>query len=114
MSRIRKALNLTQLELGDPAGIHSRSLGKIERGLTVKINRKTLHGLAHPLAVPQEYLSAVNNGEEVNQVDRVKFCYLCGAQLRATCTNCAELVVSLKYKFFSMCGKPYKPDSQNT
>ena len=133
--RIRKSYGMTQFELADAAGVHSRSIGKIERGITTKLNRKTLHGLAIALAVPQEYLSAVNKGEEVKQVDRVKFCpqcwtpgqaadpmwgnvrakfcYLCGAQLRATCANCEYLVVSLKYKFCPMCGKPYKPDSQN-
>lgn len=46
VSRVRKKLNLTQSELADAAGIHGRSVGKIERGLTVKINRRTLQGLA--------------------------------------------------------------------
>ena len=44
--RIRKHLRMTQFELADAAGIHSRSVGKIERGLTTKINRRTLQGLA--------------------------------------------------------------------
>jgi transcriptional regulator with XRE-family HTH domain len=77
VSRIRKKLNLTQFELADAAGIHGRSIGKIERGLTVKINRRTLQGLAIALGVPQEYLDAVIKGEEVSQVRGVKFCPQC-------------------------------------
>ena len=48
--RIRKGLNLTQFELADAAGIHSRSVGKIERGLTMKLSHKTLSGLALALS----------------------------------------------------------------
>ncbi|MBK1991014.1 zinc ribbon domain-containing protein, partial [Sphaerospermopsis aphanizomenoides BCCUSP55] len=117
------------------AGIHSRSVGKIERGLTLKINRRTLGGLAIALAVPQEYLDAVIKGEEVSLVQgvkfcpqcwnpgtaadplwanvRAKFCYLCGTSLRSSCANCGELVVSLKYKFCPMCGRSYKPVVSN-
>lgn len=43
---------MTQFELAAAAGIHSRSVGKIERGLTLKINRRTLGGLAISLGVP--------------------------------------------------------------
>ncbi|BBD63871.1 XRE family transcriptional regulator [Nostoc commune NIES-4072] len=64
VSRIRKKLNLTQFQLADAAGIHGRSIWKIERGLTVKINRRTLQGLAIALGVPQEYLDALIKGEE--------------------------------------------------
>lgn len=135
LTRIRKSTGMTQLELADAAGVHSRSIGKIERGITTKLNRKTLRGLAIALGVPQEYLEAVSKGEEVKQVlgvkfcpqcwtpgsaadpiwgnVRAKFCYLCGTQLRASCANCGELVVSLKYKFCPMCGKPYKSTAQN-
>lgn len=74
VSRVRKKLNLTQSELADAAGIHGRSVGKIERGLTLKINRRTLQGLAIALGVPQEYFDAVIKGEEVSQVRGVKFC----------------------------------------
>lgn len=128
--RLRKALNLTQFELAHQSGIHSRSVGKIERGLTVKINRRTLQGLAIALGVPQEYLDAVTKGEEVplvtgvkfcpqcwnpgNPADpiwsniRAKYCYLCGTQLRTNCTNCGELVLSLRHRFCPLCGFPYK------
>lgn len=133
--RIRKGLNLTQFELADAAGIHSRSVGKIERGLTMKLSHKTLSGLALALSVPVEYLQAVVRGEEVVAMPaikfcpqcwnpggaadpmwgnvRAKFCYLCGTQLRASCRNCGELVVSLRYKFCPLCGKPYRDGSGN-
>ncbi|MFB2834453.1 helix-turn-helix domain-containing protein [Floridanema evergladense] len=128
--RLRKALNLTQFELADLAGIHSRSVGKIERGLTVKINRRTLQGLASALGIPQEYLDATTKGEEVSleigvkfcplcwnpgtPADpmwsnfRAKYCYLCGKPLRASCINCGELVLSLRHRFCPLCGHPYK------
>lgn len=128
--RVRKALNLTQLELADAAGIHGRSVGKIERGLTVKINRRTLQGLALALGVPTEYLEAVSRGEEVKQVQgikfcpqcwnpgaavdpmwsnlKAKFCYLCGTPIRANCANCGELVLSLRHRFCPVCGFAYK------
>jgi transcriptional regulator with XRE-family HTH domain/predicted nucleic acid-binding Zn ribbon protein len=130
VSRIRKALNLTQLELADAAGIHGRSVGKIERGLTVKINRRTLQGLAIALSVPTEYLEAVSKGEEVKQAQgikfcpqcwnpgaavdpmwsnvKAKFCYLCGTAIRANCANCGELVLSLRHRFCPVCGSAYK------
>lgn len=130
VSRLRQALKLTQFELASQSGIHSRSIGKIERGLTVKINRRTLQGLAIAFGVPQEYLDAVTKGEEVSLVTGVKFCpscwnpgnpadpmwshirakycYLCGTQLRTTCANCGELVVSLRHRFCPLCGYPYK------
>jgi DNA-binding XRE family transcriptional regulator len=130
VSRVRKKLNLTQSELADAAGIHGRSVGKIERGLTVKINRRTLQGLAIALGVPQEYLDAVIKGEEVSQVRGVKFCpqcwnpgaavdpmwshvkakfcYLCGTPIRANCANCGELVLSLRHRFCPICGCAYK------
>lgn len=133
--RIRKSLLLTQFELANAAGIHSRSIGKIERGLTTKLNHKTLLGLAVGLGTPIEYLQATINGEQVNALQGVKFCpkcwnpgsspdpiwsnvkakycYLCGTQLRASCSHCGELVVSLRYKFCPLCGKPYKQVSQN-
>lgn len=126
---------MTQFDLAIAAGIHSRSIGKIERGLTTRLNRKTLRGLAGGLGIPQEYLEAVERGESVKPVStvkfcpqcwtprtaadslwgqvRVKFCDLCGMQLQTSCTHCEELVMSLKYKFCPMCSKSYKFDSHN-
>ncbi|MEI2580378.1 zinc ribbon domain-containing protein [Scytonema sp. PRP1] len=125
---------MTQFELADAAGIHSRSVGKIERGLTTKLNQKTLRGLALALGVPQEFLEAVTKGEEVQLVQGVKFCpqcwspgnaadpmwghvkakfcYLCGTQLRASCVNCGELVVSTRHRFCPICGHSYKTGVQ--
>ncbi|TAF02868.1 MAG: helix-turn-helix domain-containing protein [Nostocales cyanobacterium] len=133
--RMRKELNLTQFEVANAAGVHSRSVGKIERGLTRKLSHKTLSGLALALSVPVEYLQAVVRGEEVvamaaikfcpqcwnpgGAVDsmwgnvRARFCYLCGTQLRSSCANCGELVVSLRYKFCPLCGQAYKDGGEN-
>lgn len=128
--RIRKFKHWTQFELAQAAGIHSRSVGKIERGLTTKLNQKTLRGLAVALGVPQEFLEAVSKGQEVQRQQGVKFCqqcwspghaadpmwqnvkakfcYLCGTQLQASCANCGELVVSTRHRFCPICGHPYK------
>jgi DNA-binding XRE family transcriptional regulator len=133
--RIRKELNLTQFELAEAASLHSRSVGKIERGITTKLSKKTLQGLAVGLGTPVEYLEAIIKGEEARPIQGVRFCphcwnpgssadpmwsnlkakycYLCGTQLRASCAHCGELVVSLRYKFCPICGKPYKTVSQN-
>jgi DNA-binding XRE family transcriptional regulator len=128
--RVRKELKLTQLELANAADIHGRSVGKIERGLTTKLNHKTLQGLAIGLGIPVEYLEAVMKGESAkpnlgvrfcpkcwnpgSNPDpmwsdlKAKYCYLCGTQLRASCAYCGEMVLSFRYKFCAVCGKPYK------
>lgn len=128
--RIRKLCQMTQFELAIAAGVHSRSVGKIERGLTTKLNQKTLRGLAVALCVPQEFLEAVITGQEVQLTQSIKFCphcwspglaadpiwqnvqakfcYLCGTQLRSSCANCDELVVSTRHRFCPICGHPYK------
>lgn len=133
--RLRKSLNLTQLQLADAAGIHSRSLGKVERGLTVKLSHKSLIGLASAFGIPVDYLQAVIQGQEVTPKSSIKFCpqcwnpgsavdplwgntlakfcYLCGSSLRASCIHCGELLVSLRYKFCPLCGKPYKTPVDN-
>lgn len=129
--RVRKALKLTQFELASAAGIHLVSIGKIERGLTTKLNHKTIRGLAVGLGAPVEYLEALVKGEEVkttqlgikfcpqcwnpgSAVDpiwsniKAKYCYLCGAKLRASCAKCGELVLSLRHRFCPICGHSYK------
>ncbi|MGF1981028.1 MAG: double zinc ribbon domain-containing protein [Nostoc sp. CmiSLP01] len=121
---------MTQFELAQAAGIHSRSVGKIERGLTTKLNQRTLRGLVMALGVPQEFLETVTKGQEVQlpqsmkfcpqcwnpghtadpiwQNVQARFCYLCGTQLRASCANCGELLVSTRHRFCPICGHPYK------
>ncbi|MBW4433679.1 MAG: zinc ribbon domain-containing protein [Pelatocladus maniniholoensis HA4357-MV3] len=128
--RVRKELKLTQLELANAAAINGRSVGKIERGLTTKLNPKTLQGLAIGLGIPIEYLEALIKGEEAKPILGVRFCpkcwnpgsnpdqmwsnlkakycYLCGTQLRASCAYCGEPILSFRYKFCAVCGKPYK------
>jgi DNA-binding XRE family transcriptional regulator len=46
VKRIRTSLSLSQTELALKAGIHLQSLGKIERGMTTKLNSKSQRGLA--------------------------------------------------------------------
>ena len=38
VKRVRASLGLTQKELATKAGVHLQSLGKIERGITTKLN----------------------------------------------------------------------------
>ncbi len=44
VQRVRQLLRLSQQEVAQIAGIHLQSLGKIERGLTKRLNHKTLKG----------------------------------------------------------------------
>lgn len=62
VKRIRTSLSLSQNDLATKAGIHLQSLGKIERGMTTKLNSKSQRGLARALQVPSEYLDAVIRG----------------------------------------------------
>lgn len=89
--QIRKGLNLTQFELADAAGIHSRSVGKIERGLTMKLSHKTLSGLALALSVPVEYLQAVVRGKRLWQCQRLSFVPNAGI-LVVLLTRCGEML----------------------
>ena len=60
--RLRKQLGLSQQQVALKAGIHPQSLGKLERGKTSRLNRKTQRGLAYALQIPGEYLDAVVRG----------------------------------------------------
>ena len=62
VQRQRRRLRLTQKEIANKAGIHPQSLGKLERGQTNQLNRKTCQGLTYALQVPAEYLEAISKG----------------------------------------------------
>nr|WP_234710987.1 zinc ribbon domain-containing protein [Nostoc punctiforme] len=55
----------------------------------------------------------MQQGLTIYYTAQAKYCYLCGTQLRANCAHCGELIVYTKYKFYPVCGKPYKMVSQN-
>ena len=63
VNRQREALGLTRIALAERAGIHKQSLGKIERGQTQTLNRRTLSSLSKALEVPMDYLDAVVRGQ---------------------------------------------------
>lgn len=65
VKRLRSSLGLTQRELADRAGIHLQSVGKIERGQTVKLNSRSKTALAAALQIPAEYLEAICRGTSV-------------------------------------------------
>lgn len=133
IKRIRTSLSLSQNDLAVKAGIHLQSLGKIERGVTTKINQKSQRGLAVALQIPPEYLDAVARGIAIVASDVLKFCphcwqpgtppeeiwllvrsqccFLCGTRLRNSCANCNEPITSLKFRFCPYCGKTYKEGS---
>ncbi|MCC5602155.1 helix-turn-helix domain-containing protein [Nostoc favosum] len=77
VKRIRTSLSLSQNDLATKAGIHLQSLGKIERGMTTKLNSKSQRGLAIALQVPSEYLDAVIRGVPMSATDILKFCPHC-------------------------------------
>lgn len=130
LRRLRQKQGLSQKQVVAKAGIHVQSLGKIERGRTVKLNQKTRRGLAYALNVPVEYLEAVCRGESAQGADTLKFCphcwapgtppesmwlhprskhcFLCGMALRNRCVHCDEPITSLKHRFCPYCGTAYK------
>ena len=130
VQRVRASLGLSQQEVALKAGIHLQSLGKIERGLTSRLNYKTLNGLALALQTPVEYLDAVSKGLPVAVTTelkfclhcwtpgtapnplwthvRAKFCCFCGFQLINRCPSCSEPISSMKFRFCPFCGCSYK------
>jgi transcriptional regulator with XRE-family HTH domain len=135
IKRLRTRLSMSQQQLAAAAGIHLQSLGKLERGITLRLNQKTKKGLAIALNVPEEYLDAVVSGLPLEGVQkkqycprcwkgganpdpawilpRAKYCLLCGTQLRCGCISCHEPIASFKHKFCPHCGTPYAESSQN-
>lgn len=129
--RVRTALGMSQAELAQKAGIHLQSVGKIEKGLTTRLNSKSLTGLSRALQISEEYLEAVCRGVPVAAVQQLKicpncwipgtqaelmwlnprslFCFACGTQLRDRCASCNEPIVSIKFRFCPYCGSSYKP-----
>jgi DNA-binding XRE family transcriptional regulator len=130
LRRLRQIRGLGQQEVVAKAGIHLQSLGKIERGKTVKLNQKTRSGLAYALNIPVEYLEAAGRGGSVEVASalklcphcwvlgtspepmwldlRSKHCFLCGTGLRNRCISCNEPITSLKHRFCPYCGITYK------
>ena len=128
--RLREGLGLTQKQVALKADLHVQSLGKLERGKTTKLNRKTINGLAYALQVPGEYLESVYKGSSLEVAHavkfcpkcwvpgtppdalwtnvRAKFCFECGERLRNRCDSCSELITSLKHRFCPFCGQAYK------
>lgn len=128
--RLRLGQGLNQKELAAKADVHLQSIGKIERGKTTKLNRKTINGLAFALQVPGEYLESVYKGSSLEVAHaikfcpkcwvpgtppdalwtnvRAKFCFECGERLQNRCNSCDELITSLKHRFCPFCGQAYK------
>ena len=133
MRRLRSGKGMSQQQLAVSSGVHPQSIGKIERGITTKLNHKTRNGLAHALAIPPEYLDAVVKGVTVEKLGslkicphcwipgippesawndpRAKFCFICGTPLHSRCRHCAHPIDSYQHRFCPMCGTPYKGDS---
>jgi DNA-binding XRE family transcriptional regulator len=129
--RIRTALGLSQRDLAERAGLHLQSVGKLERGKTAKLNRKTQSRLAQALQLPVEYLEAMSRGLAVEPAAVIKFCppcwipgtspepiwthprakhcFLCGTALCSRCSQCQSSILSLSHRFCPYCGKAYKP-----
>lgn len=129
IKRLREEGNISQQDLADASGIHIQSLGKLERGVTKRLNSKTAKGLAIALNIPEEYLEAVKKGKVIEEIEkkqfcpncwkggtnpdpvwtlfRAKYCLLCGNILVNCCQKCNEPLTSFKHKFCPNCGTPY-------
>ena len=134
VTRQRETLGLSRQRVAQKAQIHLQSLGKIERGQTSTLNRRTLSGLAIALQVQTDYLEAVARGQTEGLGPslkfcphcwkagtapdplwtdaRAQFCFLCGTALQKCCSSCGEKLVSLTFRFCPFCGQPYQAASQ--
>jgi len=130
VNRQRLALGLSREALALQAGIHKQSLGKIERGQTQTLNRRTLSGLSRALQVPMDYLDAVARGQTEGLGPSLKFCpqcwragsapdpiwtdarsqfcFMCGTGLQDACGTCGAPLHSLTFRFCPHCGQPYQ------
>ncbi|HEY9850798.1 MAG TPA: zinc ribbon domain-containing protein [Leptolyngbyaceae cyanobacterium] len=128
--RMREVRRLSQDEVAKRAGIHPQSLGKVERGVTKRLNQKSLHSLALALGIPVEYLQGAAKGLPVMASQslkfcpqcwqpgttpdpmwtdvRSKFCFACGTPLRDRCSGCNEPIESLRFRFCPFCGTSYQ------
>ncbi|MBE9193782.1 zinc ribbon domain-containing protein [Synechocystis sp. LEGE 06083] len=134
VTRQRETLGLSRQMVAQKAEIHLQSLGKIERGQTCSLNRRTLSGLAIALQVPMDYLESVARGQTetlgpslkfcphcwqpgtapdpIWTDARAEFCFLCGTALQKCCAGCGEKLVSLTFRFCPFCGQSYQATSQ--
>lgn len=128
--RVRIERGLSQRDVATRAGVHLQTVGKLERGLTTKLNRKAQGGFAYALQIPQEYLQAVSRGERLAPLPsiqvcpqcwvpgtplerhwtdaRARYCCLCGTTLCSRCRHCQEPIGSLQHRFCPYCGTAYK------
>jgi DNA-binding XRE family transcriptional regulator len=131
--RLRQQRSWTQVQLSEAAGVHRQTVGKIENGLSQRLNRRVRKGLALALSIPLEYLEAVCEGADVPSLIRLKFCpqcwvpgtapesmwtdprshycFGCGTELTSRCRQCKEPIGSLQFRFCPYCGTAYKPTS---
>jgi DNA-binding XRE family transcriptional regulator len=131
IKRLRLELKMSQNDLSKSAGIHLHSLGKIERGITTRLNHKTCRLIARALSIPTEYLEAVCKKEKITQITscikfcprcwvpgtpteaiwddtRSKHCFICGLELISHCLKCGRSVTSHKHSYCPYCGFYYK------
>ena len=131
IKRLRVKLKMSQNQLAVAAGIHLHSLGKIERGITTRLNHKTRRGLARALSIPSEYLEAICGGTEIQQAfTSIKFCpqcwtpgtptepiwndirslhcFLCGFGLIDHCLKCGKSVTTFQHSYCPYCEFYYK------
>jgi len=128
--RLRSQRQLSQAQLSQAAGVHRQTLGKIESGVTQRLNHRARNGLALALAIPVEYLDAVCHGKPVTPGIQLKvcprcwipgsppdpmwtdlrsqYCFACGTALLSRCQHCQEPILSLKFRFCPYCGTGYK------
>lgn len=132
--RLRSSRHLSQAQLSQAAGVHRQTIGKIEKGITQRLNQRARSGLAHALAIPVEYLDAVCDGAPVPPTPvqlkvcprcwvpgsppdslwrdlRSHYCFACGTALLKGCPQCQEPIGSLKFRFCPYCGTAYKSSS---
>lgn len=128
--RLRTQRQWSQAQLSQVAGVHRQTIGKIESGMTQRLNQRARSGLALALSIPVEYFDAVCGGTPVVPLVQLKvcprcwipgnapdpmwtdlrshYCFACGTALLSRCPHCQKPIGSLEFRFCPYCGTAYK------
>ena len=68
LKELRKAKDLSQMDLARASGIHNVQISKLERGITKEITGSTLRALCEALGVSPKYILGMTDDIESEQL----------------------------------------------
>ena len=96
---LRKAIGMTQEELGEKIGVQKAAINKYETGLVVNLKRGTIHKLAKALGVSPVYLLDDDNSDESNLDQRLLNAFhAASAEARELALNMLEQSAAMQRK----------------